>query len=171
MGAFTPRSRSYSAPHVDQPFSFFALRVHLRTVQTNAAIDQELHRYTLVPPPPTFGKCFYPAMNFRESPKMGGVICSSPGNVKKNSRNCGNLIDLYVQLPETISANIYQKFGGAWPPWPPLATPLWISRKMSGITPPPPNLVGICLITQHLPGGIGRVPPPQTKLLATPLHT
>ena len=37
------------------------------------------------------------------------------------------------------------------------------------LPPPPPESGRLVEVTQNLPGGIGRVVPPQTKILATPL--
>ena len=78
-----------------------------------------------------------------ESPEMAGDLQVSL-KCTKMSRNRGHFLDLNVQLPEKNSAT----------------TP-----------PPPPTESGRLLeITQNRPGGIGRVPPPpQTKVLATPL--
>ena len=79
---------------------------------------------------------------------------------KKKSWNWGNLIDVYLQLPEQFLP---------LPPPPANLVRLWRSRKISATTPPPHRIWSASgdhakSTGWHRPSG-----PPQTKILATPL--
>ena len=99
--------------------------------------------------------------------------------VKKVSRK---LIDFDLELPEKKFATtpsesgrlfrfreITEKFCYYPLPPPPNLVGFWRSRKITGTTPPPHRIWSAPEVTENLPGHIGRVAPPQTKILATPL--
>ena len=98
----------------------------------------------------------------------------------KMSRNWGNCIDLHPYLPETflplppppLNVEGHEKFLlSATTPPPPYWR--WCAHRDPGkfllLLPLPTESGRLPEMTQKVAGGIGRVPPPQTKILATPL--
>ena len=107
------------------------------------------------------------------------VICRSPGNVRKISRNFGNLIDLYLQVPGKNSCHYppphppnrvrlrkLRKFLLLPPALPANLVRLWKSRNISATTPSPTESGRLLEITENLPGG----PPKQKSWLRRWTH-